>query len=168
MPAAPVSNTSKPGPSRSRDTTGQSFSLPADYQRWAELTSGGRVLGLDEEVALHVLPPSEVELATPIIAMCQVPQGDISDDWVVVAYMGDRTWYLVMDLHPDRLGKIYDGFWDIYASYGNCPVVATSFTDMLERAFASRGQRAWWLEDGFGSLGDAYDGEPEWLRPQGS
>ena len=40
---------------------------------------------------------------------------------------------------------------------GSCPIIATSFTDLLTRLYENKGQRWYWLRPDFVSLGDAYD-----------
>lgn len=37
------------------------------------------------------------------------------------------------------------------------PLIAHSFTDLLERLLKNQGNRWYWLEDHFQTLGDAYD-----------
>jgi antitoxin YokJ len=61
----------------------------------------------------------------------------------------------VIDLHPARLGRCYDAFWDRFAVAGSMAVVATSFTDFLTRVIEAGGA-AYWSGQALG-MGDAYD-----------
>jgi hypothetical protein len=81
---------------------------------------------------------------------------DITSQWYIIASDGHRD-YLTIDLSCQRLGKCYDSFWDRHGVVGECAVIATSFTDLLERLIANNGQHWYWLTEDFTSLGDAYD-----------
>lgn len=130
--------------------------LPEDLRLFYERCGGasvrtGHAYGLDVSPPHALVPTNSV--AVPLEEL------DISSHWYVVANGGGTTIDLVsIDLDPARLGRCYDSFWDVHASPGNCAVVATSFTDLLRRALASRDESWWWTEDAFEGLGDAYDG----------
>ena len=81
--------------------------------------------------------------------------GDISDLWFSIADDGNGD-YLSIDLAPGRLGICYDSFHETHGVAGSTPVIARSFTELLTSLLQSRGNRPYWLEDGFVSLGDAY------------
>ncbi len=82
--------------------------------------------------------------------------GDRSDYWYLLA-RGSSGEGISIDLHPDRLGRCYDSFWDRHGLAGSCPVIALSFLDLLTRLMDSGGAHWYWLEADFGSLGDAYE-----------
>jgi len=60
-----------------------------------------------------------------------------------------------IDLHPARLGRCYDAFWDCFAVVGSMTVVATSFADLLARPNEADGDAYRW--NNTSALGDAYD-----------
>lgn len=39
---------------------------------------------------------------------------------------------------------------------GECPVIAISFTELVERLFSNKGKSLYWLDDSFVYIGDAY------------
>lgn len=60
-----------------------------------------------------------------------------------------------IDFSPQRLGQCYDSFWDRHPD--NSPIVATSFTDFLERLLVVGGKHYYyWDLAGFKSLGAPY------------
>jgi len=134
--------------------------LPEDLKLFYELC-GGIEIYKDEENPIEILPPKKVVRANPIIIgeitgmpNNGIPKNDISEDWYVIAcdYNGD---YLTIDLGRDRLGRCYDSFHELHP--GNSPIIAKSFTDLLERLIDNRGQHWYWLREDFVSLGEAYD-----------
>jgi glycosyltransferase involved in cell wall biosynthesis len=40
---------------------------------------------------------------------------------------------------------------------GECPVIAKSFTELLNQLVQNNGERWYWLKEDFESLGDAYN-----------
>ena len=83
--------------------------------------------------------------------------GNLSWDWYVVAEVENGN-YLAIDLGGGpHNGRSYDAFWETYASPGQMPVVATSFTALIEQLYETKGQHWYWLQPGFSPLGDAYD-----------
>lgn len=82
---------------------------------------------------------------------------DRSVDWYVIAEEAEHTTAerIVIDLHPDRLGRCYEAFWDRFGVPGSMPVVARSFSELLERLRAHGGAPYWSTEQL--DRGDAYD-----------
>jgi hypothetical protein len=117
---------------------------------------GGADLFTGKDFALRICAPGELVPSNPEIVGEQVPD-DITRSWYVVARGGSGE-YLSIDLHPDRLGLCYDSFHEVHGVAGSSPVVATSFTDLVRRLLAGGGAHWYWLEPGWVSLGDAYDG----------
>jgi hypothetical protein len=132
--------------------------LPADLERFYRMF-GGALIFPDSDYGLQVRAPDEVVLSNSEPAFQgRVEPGDISEHWYLIANgMGSQIDLLSIDLHPERLGRCYDSFWDVHASPGDCAVVATSFTDLLRRALNGPKDAWWWTVDGFEGLGDAYD-----------
>lgn len=81
----------------------------------------------------------------------------VSSGWYVIVDL-DESNYLSADLNRKRLGRCYQTFWDSYAVIGETPIVASSFSDLLERLLKSQGDYWYFLKEDFISLGDAYDG----------
>jgi hypothetical protein len=93
--------------------------------------------------------------ADPIILGHEVADSP-SAQWYILARRANDA-FITVDLAPERAGRCYDSAWDRHAIAGNCPVVALSVRELLER-FVARGNGApWWREPGWEKLGDALD-----------
>jgi antitoxin YokJ len=131
--------------------------LPSDLAAFYAL-AGGAILFENSEFPAAIVPAERLLEANPIIVGQQIEE-DISASWyTIVDDMGGN--YLTIDLDPTRLGRCYDSFWDRHGVRGSCPIIATSFTDLLSRLIRNEGEHWYWLEPDFESLGDAYDALP--------
>jgi len=131
------------------------YKLPDDIKEFYNLC-GGVSLYLSGESTANIVPPNEFILANPLI-VGERCVNDITSNWYIVANDGNGD-YLTIDLEKERLGRCYDSFWDSHGVVGECPIIANSFTEILERLIDNKGQHWYWLSDGFEALGDAYDG----------
>lgn len=129
--------------------------LPDDVREFYEL-AGGAILFRGTKYPIEIVHPAEFVRANPVIAGGDFPE-DISFDWFIIAKSGDQ--YVTIDLHPERLGRCYDSFWDRHGVAGECAIVATSFTELLERLFEASGELWYWLREDYSPIGDAYDEE---------
>ena len=132
----------------------QPHALPDDLRQFYSLC-GGLSLLEGAEYPAFISRPKELVPANPVIIGEQV-NDDMSASWYIIANDGSGE-YLTIDLDPARLGRCYDSFSDRHGVAGSCPIIATSFTDLLERLVANQGRHWYWLEPDFRSLGDAYD-----------
>ncbi|MBP1995842.1 SMI1/KNR4 family protein [Paenibacillus eucommiae] len=128
--------------------------LPPDVRRFYELCGGVLLFGSKDYVC-QIVPPENFISSNPVIIGEPVDE-DISSHWYIVAHDGNGD-YISIDLHQERLGKCYDSFWDRHGVAGDCPVIAKSFTELLERSIQNNGERWYWLKEDFESIGDAYD-----------
>ena len=107
----------------------------------------------------EILPPHRFHIANEVLCpsawMEAEWQKDISSDWYLIASDAEGQ-YLTIDLHPQRLGRCYDSFIGHHAIKGFCPIIARSFSELLERLWLNKGNYPYWLDEAF-SLGDAYD-----------
>jgi hypothetical protein len=92
--------------------------------------------------------------ANPIIIGEDVPD-DISNNWFIIS--NDNPQFITIDLFKERLGKCYDSFWDRHGVVGEQPIIANSFTELLEQLYQSKGDYFYWLQEDFENMGDAYD-----------
>ncbi|KRE64166.1 SMI1/KNR4 family protein [Paenibacillus sp. Soil750] len=129
-------------------------SLPSDLKRFYEIC-GGVILFENKDYSCKIVRTEEFVFSNPVIVGEQVDE-DISSHWYIIGHDGNGD-YISIDLHPDRLGKCYDSYWDRHAVSGNCPVIAKSFTDLLNKLVQNNGERWYWLKEDFKTLGDAYD-----------
>jgi hypothetical protein len=84
-------------------------------------------------------------------------EADRSAHWYVIAEDSDDSTAerVVIDLHGSRLGRCYEAFWDRFGVAGAMPVVARSFSELLDRLRESDGKPYW--SSNPPDLGDAYD-----------
>jgi antitoxin YokJ len=130
------------------------YVCPPDLLEFYSLC-GGISLFESSAYSMRLSSPAELVPANPVIR--GEPGGDdISSAWHVIGW-GENSQYLTIDLHPERLGRCYDSFWDSHAIQGSCPVIALSFSDLLEALIRNKGEHWYWLQPSFRSLGDAYD-----------
>jgi antitoxin YokJ len=128
--------------------------LPSDLKNFFKIC-GGIDLFIDCDYTIKIVPPKEFKLANPVI-IGERAEEDISSNWYIIG--GDmNSNYITIDLDKSRLGCCYDSFWDVHGVAGSCPIIATSFTELIERLMMSKGQLWYWLQEDFKSLGDAYD-----------
>ncbi|WP_199415107.1 SMI1/KNR4 family protein [Chitinophaga silvisoli] len=130
------------------------FPLPDDLKYYLEHYSAIRFFpATDYSIRIVGLPG--FQRANPVIVGEEAPD-DVSHYWYIIAEDGN-TQYITIDIGVDRQGRCYDSFWDRHGLPGEQVVVAKSFTELLERLYAARGGRWFWLEDSFENYGDAYD-----------
>ncbi len=143
-------------PPRGRPAVRAGDVLPDDVGRFYD-RCGGAIIRVGHPYGLELRRSDQLLQSNPLLVQDDLP-GDISEHWYVIANgVGSGIDLISIDLHPARLGRCYDSFWDVHASPGNCAVVAVSFTDLLDRAMRSHADVWWWTENDFEGLGDAYD-----------
>ncbi|MGE5720387.1 MAG: SMI1/KNR4 family protein [Nocardioidaceae bacterium] len=126
--------------------------LPEDLLAFYQ-AAGGLRLEQAGGAWTRVLGPAELLPSNPLIVGEQVSD-DITASWYLIA-LTDNGDYLSIDLDPERLGRSYDSHHEIHGLAGECPVIALSFSELVERLLAARA--AYWTEESFQSYGDAYD-----------
>lgn len=140
------------------------YELPRDLQEFYRLC-GGVTFYDQSDYALDIAGPNEFVLVNPVIWLDVVQEPNpidtkniehVSWTWYIIG-KGNSGEYLAIDLSPMRLGRCYYSFWDRHAMQGLSPIIANSFTALLEGLLAAKGERWYWEAPGFVSLGDAYD-----------
>jgi antitoxin YokJ len=97
-----------------------------------------------------ICPPQKLVVANPVIwqglkqELVDETQGHPSWAWYIVAECPDETdQWVTIDLSPSHLGRCYDSQFFIHP--GNSYVIAPSFTELLARLIADKGEdRFWW------------------------
>ena len=132
-----------------------SFALPDDLCAFYEACGGARLFA-EREYATRLLSPEAFEPVDLVMGEGTEPDGT-SASWFVFA--DDESGNLLsIDLSPDRQGWCYDTQIGRYGNPGDCPVIARSFTEFVERTLAAEGGYWYWLRDDFIPYGDAYEG----------
>lgn len=138
--------------------------LPDDVKEFYEWC-GGATLFDHSEYAMDIVSPQEFVLANPVLFVGGFEKPTVADkrnqenmswSWYIVG-KGNSGEYLTIDLDETRLGRCYYSFWDRHAMKGYSPIIALSFTDLLQRLIENKGQRWYWEQAEFKSFGDAYD-----------
>lgn len=128
------------------------LALPQDLGLFYKLC-GGAVLFRGQDYSIRIVSPNDLVRANPVI-LGEACEDDRTHDWLIVGSSAEQ--YVTIDLHPKRLGRCYDSFWDRHGVPGECAIVATSFTELLEGLLRARGKYWFWLAHNFKPLGDAY------------
>ncbi|HEX8981367.1 MAG TPA: SMI1/KNR4 family protein [Ktedonobacterales bacterium] len=151
-------------PPAGQPTVAHTLVVPEDAKAFYELC-GGLIIGREAFWQARIIGPDEWTLAVDkifgedVAAMAREQQPeDRLWDWYIVAEIENAN-YLVIDCGSLHTGRCYDAHWETYGMPGQMPVVATSLTTLIERLYERKGQRWYWLESRFPTLGDAYDDE---------
>lgn len=128
--------------------------LPEDLYNFYQLC-GGIILFKGKNYSIKISAPQDLVLANPVI-VGQLCEYDISSSWYIIGSDFTSNQYITVDLSEERLGRCYDSFWDRHGVVGSCPIIATSFEELLLNLVKSRGESLYWLEPDFVFLGDAY------------
>lgn len=129
------------------------YRLPDDLARFYELCGGAMLFQQSDYPAL-IVPPERLVAANPVIVGAEY-KDDITASWHIIADDGNGD-YLTIDLDAERLGRCYDSFHETHGLAGDCPIIAHSFSELLERLLGNRGDRWYWLRPDFVPIGDAY------------
>ena len=105
--------------------------------------------------SIKIVGLTEFERANKVL-IGEEHKEDMSHNWFLIAD-DSNSQYITIDLSKDRWGYCYDSFWDRYGVVGEQAIIAKSFTELLERIYACKGQQWYWLNSAFISYGDAYD-----------
>ena len=113
------------------------FTLPEDVAQFYTLC-GGISLYTDSVYSFTIVPPSEFQLANPVI-VGELCEDDISSKWFIVCKDEENN-YITIDLSEERNGRCYDSFWDRHGVVGECSIVAHSFTELLDSLISNKGK----------------------------
>ncbi|WP_420852123.1 SMI1/KNR4 family protein [Paenibacillus hamazuiensis] len=128
--------------------------MPDDLKEFYKLCGGVRLFE-SQLYPITIVRPDEFVLANPVIVGERCEE-DISANWYIIGKEG-LSQFITINLRSEQNGRCYDSFVDRHGIVGECPIIAVSFTDLLERLLHNKGQRWYWLNDTFDPLGDAYD-----------
>jgi len=140
-------------PPSGKPTIKDGMLLPPDLYEFYDICGGVRLFQ-KSNYKTNIVTPEEFVLANPVIVGEECEE-DISSNWYIIANDGSGE-FLTIDLGDKRTGRCYDSFYDRHAVAGESKIIASSFTDLLERIILNKGEYWYWLNDQF-DLGDAYD-----------
>ena len=129
--------------------------LPGDLKEFYEL-AGGATLGCGRVCPgpVRILGPTELVRIDQAVLGEHVSTGPFSW-WYALADVVDGN-YISIDLSPEHQGSCLDSFHETFAEPGYVNVVASSFSDFLQRLLNHDDDSSYWLQDGFAPLGKAF------------
>ncbi len=120
--------------------------LPNDVRTFYQL-AGGATLFERSAYRISIVPPARVVVANPVIMLGVTTEqfNEVRDhpswSWYVIGE-GDSGQYITIDFAPERLGLCYDSYWDVHPQ--DSTIIATSFTELLIRLLACKGEGWYW------------------------
>jgi hypothetical protein len=130
------------------------YDLPSDLKYYLENYKCVKLFQT-AEYPFYIVGTKNFQKANPIIAGCDV-EDDSSNMWFIVA-SDNNSQYITIDLAKERLGRCYDSFQDRHGIVGEQPIIANSFTELLQALYNNQGGYPYWLREEFKNIGDAYD-----------
>ena len=138
------------------------FSLPKDLEFFYENYEYA-ILNIDTSCEIRISSLSELQPTNQILypaddVIWEELADDISNDWFMIASSQELSQYISIDLNKKRFGFCYDSFIETHATHDESPIIAKSFTELLEKLVSN--EKEWfWLDSSFQSYGDAYEDE---------
>ncbi|WP_058487105.1 SMI1/KNR4 family protein [Defluviitalea phaphyphila] len=130
--------------------------LPDDIKEFYSMCGGIMCYIEKGGFPIEILSPFNVKQAN-LVLLGKEYEEDISSSWYIIADAGDGN-YISIDCNSSRLGRCYESFEYSHAVAGNCPIIALSFTELLNNIFNYRGDYFYWKDNPyFNAYGDAYD-----------
>ncbi|WP_105264082.1 MULTISPECIES: SMI1/KNR4 family protein [unclassified Escherichia] len=126
---------------------------PDDVIRFYKICNGIKLFCSEEqEISFTILKNNEILQANKFI-VGEPCEDDISSSWYLICRT-DNNDYLSIDFSTERNGRCYDSNYEIHGVVGSCPIIAMSFTELLNKLYSSGGQYIYWKDENYG---DAYD-----------
>jgi hypothetical protein len=148
------------GPPKGSPSIPFNLRLPEDLNQFYARFGEARLFGDPMDPRCHILPP--VQFVQIGLAVCNQETTDLlQSSWYALAHVQDGN-YFAIDLAPERLGRCYDVFHEVFYNRPyDCKVIALSFTELLN-SVAQAGDDCWWLAKGFDGYGygDQVRGQP--------
>lgn len=104
---------------------------------------------------VRIVGPMDFVPADPVIHGRPVHRSPTAAWYVIVRRANDA--FLTIDLGAEHPGRCYDSAWDRHGVAGNCPIVARTFTDLVQTFVARESGAPWWDDPAWPRLGDAFD-----------
>ena len=132
------------------------YILPDDIKEFYSICGGLICYTQHGGFPIEILHPSDVKLSNVVLLGKRYDE-DISSSWYLIADAKDGN-FISIDFDPARLGRCYESFEYSHAVANNCPVIALSFTELLNSIYKYTGDYFFWKDNPeFIRHGDAYD-----------
>jgi hypothetical protein len=132
------------------------YRLPDDLKQFYARCNGATLFNDGEYGPYEILPLADVTRTRVCIYGDDADTDDFAPaSWYAICYVGDSN-YVGIDLaSPDgQSNNMIDCFHETHGAPGYDTIIAKSFTEFLQRAYASNGNH-YWLEPGFKDYGEA-------------
>ncbi|MCG8550320.1 MAG: SMI1/KNR4 family protein [Desulfobacterales bacterium] len=118
--------------------------IPEDMRLFYELCGGVKLFS-NKEYHWRILAPNEIALA----------EKSILDESEIIPELGNLFLiaddgngdYLAINLDRKSNGYVVDAFHETFGVIGDTPVIAFSFTELLESLYENSGEYPFWLSD---------------------
>lgn len=128
---------------------------PSDLRLFFEHTDGG-ILFEGTSYSIEIVG-REAFISTNMYLFQEEPEGEVSNQWYLIAKSDLLSQYISIDLTKERNWQCYDSFYEIHAMRGNSAIIGRNFTELLESLYKAKWMYWYWLVEDFVKLGDAYD-----------
>jgi len=130
-------------------------SLPDDLGEFYSICGGLICYTQHGGFPIEILQPSDVKISNVVLLRNRYEE-DISSSWYLIADAKDGN-FISIDFEPARLGRCYESFEYSHAVANNCPVIAISFTELINNIYKYTGDYFYWKDNPeFTGYGDAY------------
>jgi len=137
--------------------------IPEDLELFFKLTNGIslfenepfgiKIIGKEDFISTNEYLYDEDDL------IWEELDGDVTNEWFLIAKSPELAQYISIDLTEERFGKCYDSYFSTHGEEGMSEIVANSFTELLWNFYNSKGTgESWyWIKKNFEKIGDAFD-----------
>ena len=137
------------------------YSLPADLNYYLSNYNGIKLF-TDNPFGITIVGFDDFKVTNKILypegdVIWEELEGDISENWYLIAKAEELEQYISIDLGEERKGYCYDSFLETHANPGLSLIIAKSFTELLFLLLKAGGEHWYWTEEDFEGYGDAYD-----------
>ncbi|MDU5003486.1 MAG: SMI1/KNR4 family protein [Veillonella sp.] len=121
------------------------FPLPKDLEFFYENYEYA-ILNIDTYCEIRISSLSELQPTNQILypaddVIWEELADDISNDWFMIASSQELSQYISIDLNKKRFGFCYDSFIETHATPDESPIIAKSFTELLEKLVSNENQQ---------------------------
>lgn len=137
--------------------------LPEDLKEFYSLCGGAEIFS-ESFYGWKIVRPEEFKPSNPILWRSLYPRmkEELDDDdysfyWYLLCTGHSNKAFIVVDCHPERLGRCYEAYLDVYGT-GDMKILSLSFTGLLENIIRDSGEGFFWEKEDFEKLGYVFDG----------
>lgn len=104
-----------------------------------------------DNISFEVLPLDYI-VQSNLLIVGEECEDDLSSTWYTICKT-DNGDYISIDLSNERNGRCYDSNYEVHGVAGSCPIIALSFTELLNELYKTNGVDVFWSTKNYG---DAY------------